>query len=276
MYQIKPVLTDYAIKDAGLMYKIKPIQTIGEASSTGTMEGIEAEQDKLFDQLNALSQRVGTVLNVLSKSSSSAKPLTTHGIKFVEKRAPLDIVMNINPEQSLPKGLVSLHAKLSERFSCDTKVFVHSTATGLKCDLFAASKPAAKATRSAFQIIFTVIYTTGVPEITCYADNAKLQGCSTVMRFIGRLLDVYPVEGKQEAMVEEWLEIADIIADPETGKKERMVQAKGFGTHLGKNKFICGNTVTLADYAMYSAIQTVESKTYSDAVKAFCKTMEKA
>lgn len=37
-------------------------------------------------------------------------------------------------------------------------------------------------------------------------------------------------------MVEEWLEIADIIADPETGKKERMVQAKGFGTHLGKNK----------------------------------------
>lgn len=104
MYQIKPVLTDYAIKDAGLMYKIKPIQTIGEATSTGTMEGIEAEQDKLFDQLNALSQRVGTVLNVLSKSSSSAKPLTTHGIKFVEKRAPLDIVMNINPEQSLPKG----------------------------------------------------------------------------------------------------------------------------------------------------------------------------
>ena len=37
-------------------------------------------------------------------------------------------------------------------------------------------------------------------------------------------------------MVEEWLEIADIIADPETNKKERMVQAKSFGSHLGKNK----------------------------------------
>ena len=36
-------------------------------------------------------------------------------------------------------------------------------------------------------------------------------------------------------MVEEWLEIADIIDDPETNKKERMAQAKSFAAHLGQN-----------------------------------------
>jgi len=124
-------------------------------------------------------------------------------------------------------------------------------------------------------LIFTVIYTTTVAENTCYVGSAKLTGCATVARFIGRLLDTYPVEGKQEAAVEEWLEIADIISDPETNKKERMAQAKALDAHLSKNKFVCGNAATLADYAMYSAIQTVDSKTYGKSVKAFCANMEK-
>jgi len=274
MYKIAPVLTEYAIDDPGIMYKMNPIQTIDGPAQTApaSMDDFEAEQDKLFDQINLLSNRVNTVLNVLAKSGA---PKTTHGLKYVEAQAPLDVVININPEQSLPKGLVSLHKKLVQRFKCETKVFVHSSATGFKCDLFTASKPGTKATRSDYQIIFTIIYTTSVPEITCYASNAKLTGASTVTRFIGRLLDIYPVEGKDEATVEEWLEKADIIADPTTNKKERMVQAKGFGAYLGKNKFICGNTATLADYAMYSAIQTVEEKTYAPSVKAFCSAMEK-
>ena len=43
-------------------------------------------------------------------------------------------------------------------------------------------------------------------------------------------------KGKDEATVEEWLEIADIIADPTTNKKERMVQSKAFGTYMAKRK----------------------------------------
>ena len=105
MYKISPVLTEYAIKDEGLVYKIKPIQTVGSNNpdNQATMATVEAEQDALFEQLDALSIRVNTVLNVLSKSAP--KTTTTHGVKFVEKHAPLDIVVNINPEQSQPKGL---------------------------------------------------------------------------------------------------------------------------------------------------------------------------
>lgn len=276
MYKISPVLTEYQIKDEGLVYKIKPIQTVGSTTdSQATMQTLETEQDIIFEQLNQLSNRVNTVLNVLSKSAASGGPKTTHGIKFVEKNAPLDVVVNVHPQHGKPSGLITLHKKLCERFSCETKVFTHSSAAQMKHpDWFESSKPAEKATRRQFQLILTIIYTTSVPEITCYAGNAKLTGCSTVMRFIGRLLDIYPVEGKQEAVVEEWIEIADIIADPETNKKERMVQAKSFGVHLGKNKFICGNSATLADHAMFSAIQTVEAKTYSDSVKKFCAAME--
>jgi len=277
MYKVSPVLTQFPIQDPGIMYKVNPIQTIAGPGNSGNagntdMDTLAIEQDKLFDDLNALSNRVNTVLSVLAKSGA---PKSNHGVKFVESNAPLDIVVNINPKQGLPKGLVGLHKKLASRFSVSTKVFVHSSATGFACDLFSNSAPSGRGTRSSYQIIFTVIFTTSVPETTCYAGNAKLAGCGTVARFVGRLLDIYPVEGKDEAAVEEWIEIADIIADPETNKKERMVQAKAFGTRLGKNKFVCGNSATIADFAMYSAIQTVEAKTYSDSVKAFCSAMEK-
>ena len=54
-------------------------------------------------------------------------------------------------------------------------------------------------------------------------------------------------KGKDEAAVEEWIEIADIIADPETNKKERMVQAKAFGTRLGRNKVQPVIIITVSD-----------------------------
>jgi len=221
MYKIAPVLTEYVIEDPKIMYNVKPIQKIDQAGMGST--DLEKEQDRLFEQIEALSNRVSTVLSVLAKSGA---PKSTHGIKYVDANAPLDIVININPKDSLPKGLVGLHKKLSERFTTETKVFVHSSATGYKTDLFQTSKPFDKNTRRQFQVIFTVIFTTAVPETTCFVGSSKLTGCSIVTRFIGRLLDIYPVEGKDEATVEEWLEIADIIADPTTNKKERMYNRK--------------------------------------------------
>jgi len=100
MYKISPVLTEYEIDDPGLMYKMKPIQKIGSNSPKIDMAKVEAEQDLLFEQLDALSNRVNTVLSVLSKNA----PKRTHGLKFVEKCAPIDIVVNVNPQQSQPKG----------------------------------------------------------------------------------------------------------------------------------------------------------------------------
>ena len=91
-------------------------------------------------------------------------------------------------------GLAVLHKDLSNRFKCQTKVLVHSTATGFKTDLFKDSTRGSKEVRKDFQIIFTVIYTTEIPEITCYAGSATLTGCATVTRFMGRLVDLYPVE----------------------------------------------------------------------------------
>jgi len=271
MYKIAPVLTEYVIEDPKIMYNVKPIQKIDQAMTGAGNADLEKEQDRLFDQIEALSNRVNTVLSVLAKSGA---PKSTHGIKYVDANAPLDIVININPKDSLPKGLVGLHKKLADRFRTETKVFIHSSATGYQTDLFQNSKPIDKNTRRQFQVIFTVIFTTAVPETTCFVGSSKLTGCSIVTRFIGRLLDIYPVEGKDEATVEEWLEIADIIADPTTNKKERMAQSKSFGSYLTKKKFVCGNTVSIADYAMYSAMQTVEAKTYADSVKKFCAAME--
>lgn len=252
------------------MYKIQSVLPSGESGDLGAYE---KNQDELFDSLNSLQNRVNSVMAVLAKTAGSVRG--TNGIKYIEEVGQLDIVLHINPKQSLPKGLAVLHKDLSNRFKCQTKVLIHSTATGFKTDLFKDSTRGSKEVRKDFQIIFTVIYTTEIPEITCYAGSATLTGCATVTRFMGRLVDLYPVEGKNEAAIEEWLETADIIADPAQNKKEIMVQSKSLDAHLATSKFVCGNSATIADYAIYSAIQSVDSKTYGKNVKEYCARMEK-
>ena len=43
-----------------------------------------------------------------------------------------------------------------------------------------------------YQIIFTVIYTCATDDLTAFIGNSRLTGISSVTRFIGRILDIYP------------------------------------------------------------------------------------
>ena len=116
-------------------------------------------------------------------------PKSTFGLEYVKKSAPLDIVVSFNPANQRPMGLVKLVQLLSKRFTVATKVHVHSTATGQKCDLFSPS--ANTGSRQDAQVIVTVIYSCAVDDLTAYVGNSRLTGISTVSRFIGRLLDIY-------------------------------------------------------------------------------------
>ena len=127
------------------------------------------------------------------------------------------------------KGLECLHRQLSSQYKVLTKSHVHSTATGTKCNLFKNSPLGTKDTRKGiwdhqytnvrtfrtrsglrqnmtqgviylclgdlltdYQIIFTVIYTCANDDLTAFIGNSRLTGISSVTRFIGRILDIYP------------------------------------------------------------------------------------
>lgn len=47
-----------------------------------------------------------------------------------------------------------------------------------------------------YQIIFTVIYTCATDDLTAFIGNSRLTGISSVTRFIGRILDIYPPQVK--------------------------------------------------------------------------------
>ena len=135
---------------------------------------------------------------------------------------------NYNYNRIYLKGLECLHRQLSSQFKVLTKSHVHSTATGTKCDLFKNSPLGTKDTRKGiwdhqyatdedgpfdtnwwlrglficdssfvdlltdYQIIFTVIYTCATDDLTAFIGNSRLTGISSVTRFIGRILDIYP------------------------------------------------------------------------------------
>lgn len=139
-------------------------------------------------RLEQLQSKVNTIKSVLAKAPKTM-PKSTFGLEYVKKAAPLDIVVSFNPANQRPLGLVKLVELLAKRFTVATKVHVHSTATGEKCDLF---KPTANTgSRQDNQVIITIIYSCAVDDLTAYVGNSRLTGISTVSRFVGRLLDIY-------------------------------------------------------------------------------------
>jgi len=265
MYKIAPLLKDYPIQHAKVMYNVAPIQTVGELSQTSDNM---SDESAVMARLDALQSRVNTIKSVLAKTPKK----TDFGSKFIKKVAPLDIVVNVNPAVNSPHGLECLHRQLSSQFKVLTKSHVHSTATGAKCDLFKSSPLGTKDTRKDYQIIFTVIYTCATDDLTAFIGNSRLTGISSVTRFIGRILDIYP---PQDVEIENYLDLADLIGDSDSPKKEKMANAKILDQHFAKKKFCCGDAVSLADYAIYSAIGSIDEKTRGKNLQAFCARMEK-
>ena len=171
MYKVAPLLREYPINHSRIMYNIKPIQTVGETSNmpenAAALQGksfwvimtsfeslwhhfdnyyvksqfllLKSRLDELFARLDQLQSKVNTIKSVLAKAPKTL-PKTNLGPAFVEKNCPLDVVLTFNPDTTQPLGLVKLQQMLAKRYKVATKVHVHSTATGKKCDLFAPSQ----------------------------------------------------------------------------------------------------------------------------------------
>jgi len=267
MYKVAPLLKEYPINHSRIMYNINPIQTVGETSANMPADTTQI-QDELFSRLDALQSKVNTIKSVLAKAPKTL-PKTNFGPAFVAKHNPLDIVLTFNPTTTQPLGLVKLGQMLEKRFKVQTKIHVHSTATGQKCNLFKAS--ANTGSRQDSQVILTVIYSCAVDDLTAYVGNSRLTGISTVTRFIGRVLDIYQVG---DVDLESYLDLADLIGDFDSPKKEKMANAKQLDQHLSKSKFVCGDQATLADFAIYSSLGGIDAKTRGKSLQAYCARME--
>jgi hypothetical protein len=273
MYKVTPLLKELPISQAKVMYQVQPIKTVAELSKMTSIDpAVTAEaQDQVFARLDQLKSRVSTIKSVLAKAPKTT-PKTDFGSKFIAKVAPLDIVININPRNCRPAGLGGLHKQLSNQFKVLTKVHIHSTATGMKMPDWFTTSVVANTNRKDYQIIFTVIYSEAVDDMTAFIGNSRLAGISSVTRFIGRILDIYP---PMDTEIEKYLELADLIGDGDSAKKEKMANAKILDQHFAKNKFCCGETVSIADFAIYSAIGSIEEKTRGKSLQAFCQRMAK-
>ena len=89
---VKPVWTLGVV-----MYNVAPIQTVGELSQTSDKM---TDESAVIARLDALQSRVNTIKSVLAKTPKK----TDFGSKFIQKVAPLDIVINVNPAVNSPHG----------------------------------------------------------------------------------------------------------------------------------------------------------------------------
>ena len=82
------------------MYNVAPIQTVGELNQNSADSMSDANEAAVMARLDALQSRVNTIKSVLAKTPKK----TDFGSKFIQKVAPLDIVVNVNPAVNSPHG----------------------------------------------------------------------------------------------------------------------------------------------------------------------------
>ncbi|XP_077980006.1 aminoacyl tRNA synthase complex-interacting multifunctional protein 2-like [Glandiceps talaboti] len=288
MYKLKPIYDENV--DVGLpncMYKMSSIygkDPVGRNVPNGIDEddpvaALERRQERMLEKLNKLKSDVemlskqmderATTCNVVQSSSVRATRILDDSIH--------DIVINANPSQP-PLGLMVLHHLLTPRARTCTSVHVHSSVTSIDDKLRKCLLNGTSTERSNAQIVFTLIWkkVNYGPEMNIApVSQTPIHGEANIARYLARLLDPsYESSPELATLIDSWLDLASNTMT-RGSSKEKAVALRALNSHLGKNTWLVGSSLTLADVIMWSAVyQSGQAKGVPNNVNKWLKACE--
>ncbi|XP_056143935.1 aminoacyl tRNA synthase complex-interacting multifunctional protein 2 isoform X2 [Lampris incognitus] len=164
-----------------------------------------------------------------------------------------DIVINANPAHP-PLTLLVLHGLLCQRYQVLSTVHTHSSVSGVPPQLLSCLGPghADSYIRQRFQLGFTLIWK-DVPKLQMkfsVQNMCTIEGEANVARFLFRLLAPYPSDPALATLVDSWVDTA-FFQLAEGGAKERAAVLRAFNAALGRDPWLAGPELSLADIACY-------------------------
>jgi len=257
MYKIRP-LYDF-VPDIILptcMYKTKNVY--GE---TGSIETVVYKED----DLNLLEMEKHQ-LNIIQKLEDLKEKVLKLKDEFgIQTQAPVDkfqdIVIKANPA-SPPLSLWVFYHILSQTMPVRLVSYIHSSLVEVpnyvnKLQNLVSSEPC--------KVSLTIVWRHGNEDHEMVIDpvnQGRIEGEVNIARYIARLLCFnYETDPILSTQIDDWLEAAhsSIIHG---SNKERQSVLKSLNSHLGKKSYLVGNSASLADIIIWSAL--VQTKLHKD------------
>lgn len=288
MYQVKPINgNEIKIDLPTCMYKLPNVH--GQPSSCSehalqngevdpAMAALEARQDEIMRRLYDLKAAVEglaktvttpdadldlTVTSLSQSPTSTAFRGTTDLDSLLGKDlgALRDIVINANPARP-PITLLVLHGLLCQRYRVLSTVHVHSSVPVVSPQLLSCLGPrhADSYTRQRFQLGFTLIWK-DVPKLQMkfsIQNMCPIEGEANVARFLFRLLSPYPNDPALATLIDSWVDTA-FFQLAEGSTKERAAVLRALNGALGRDPWLAGPELSLADIACYCCVRQTGS-----------------
>jgi len=286
MYQVKPICGgEIKIDLPTCMYKLPNLHADAQGSSCAdhalqnggdvdpAVSALEARQDDILRRLYELKAAVEGLaktvttpdadldqsMSGLSHSPSTAFKGTADLDSLLGKDlgALRDIVINANPARP-PLTLLVLHGLLCQRYRVLSTVHVHSSVPAVPPQLLSCLGPrhADSYVRQRFQLGFTLIWK-DVPKLQMkfsVQNMCPIEGEANVARFLYRLLSPYPSDPALATLVDSWVDTA-FFQLSEGSAKERAAVLRTLNGTLGRESWLAGPDLTLADVALYCCVR---------------------
>ncbi|KAM3863573.1 aminoacyl tRNA synthase complex-interacting multifunctional protein 2 [Diretmus argenteus] len=287
MYQVKPISGgEIKVDLPTCMYKLPNVHAqqgnswpsehaLQNGEVDPAVKALEARQDEIMRKLYELKAAVDGLAKTVttpdadldltvSSSLSSHSPTSTtfkgttdlDTLLGKDLGALRDIVINANPAQP-PLTLLVLHGLLCQRFRVLSTVHVHSSVSGVPSHLLSClgPRPADSYARQHFQLGFTLIWK-DVPKLQMkfnVQNMCPIEGEANVARFLYRLLTPYPSDPARATLVDSWVDTA-FFQLAEGSAKERAAVLRALNAALGRDAWLAGPELSLADIACYCCV----------------------
>ncbi|XP_033120178.1 aminoacyl tRNA synthase complex-interacting multifunctional protein 2-like isoform X2 [Anneissia japonica] len=232
---------------------------MGEGEDDPALLELERRQERILLDLNALKNEVD-MLSERYMPSSGSRQITKNfeaasNDDWLKTGVVHDIVINANPNQP-PHSLFVLYKLLSEQYTCAVSVHTHSSINVLPYQLLDCFGECSTRRHDA-QLMLTLIWK-DVPcaeMIVSPNTQTPIQGESNVARYLARLLNPAYDSGDiiQATEIDNWIDLAS-NSFLNGSSRERTAAIKTLNSHLGKQDWLMGDELSLADVMMWSAL----------------------
>jgi len=300
MYKIKPIVEVWPDLDLPTtMYNVKSVVSLQleEASvhpnitiELSEIDQLAARQEKVLLQLQEykrtielLKKKVGDQEKQIKANPQAAavKPLPQKvSMKPINQDNLHELVVNVNPSR-IPYCILGLKKLWAERLALHVDFYTHSTVLKLTDEVmnFVNKVKSLETGASTPKLNLTVIWkdVNGLQLITSPTSYSPLQAEVNFLRFLFR---IGPNEHNYEEL-EDSTEIDSIfdscyLLSSAANVKDRMTQLRILNTKLGKQKYFGGNSISIVDVTVSSAIKQLNiTKDLTPALKAWLERVSK-
>jgi len=268
MYAMKPVFElDAALEVPSCMYSLPVIQSsvripgVGagdDSGPPGALQALEARQDTILARLEKLKAEVAAYKKSLGLSETVMTSSSSSQLSAPSGKTP-DLVVRCSPSHPAHslQGVCRLlkGAGLSVHTSCHT----HSSVSTLP-PVLASFLPLSDVSRTQAQVRMTLIWKEVGRDAELMVSpltQTLIKGEANILRYIARLFpSLLPYESlspltEVDAMLDT---ISSLVwAAP----RERQPLMRTLVTNLGKSSYLSGNSLSITDLALYSAIKSL-------------------